>query len=728
MARGTGRAWTLPEPPADGGAAAYEPEWEEPEADDRPRREQWTGDRCAGDLVSPFAAAPPAAERPAYQDHPGYQDERRPEQPDDREAGSYGERPDHAAGAAYPESPGPPTTEGLDWETVAYESLLPGTPALDQGYEATQTVRGSGPLRCPRFTGDADLLAVLEGRLRLAAPGTSPYPAPVRSQGAAVRKVQEALVAAGYPLPRGGADGKFGAETGRAVGRFKREHRIEPADPVVGPATLRALDAACAGRDTGCLGGIRVAVVGAGFAGLMAAWSLESGGTNVTVFEASGRIGGRVRTDRALAPGKVVEAGAELVGENHPTCIALAREFGLSLVKVSKDKDYETRGLRYRVRLGNTDLSDAELRVIDRELHRAWTIIAREAAPVDALRPWRSPDAAALDAMTLSQRLDRSDMFGPASSNARRYFELVAENDQCAPVDQQSYLGYLAAVKAHALPGDPLAYWTRTETHRCKGGNDQLGAHLAKGLRDLRLNTPVTWVEIGSRSVRVGFGTAGLHEDFDYIVLATAPQVWPKIHAPTPFRPDDYTMATGPAVKFLSAVKRPFWEDRKLAPSALWDQLGSVWEGTDKQPGGAAHCLSVYSGGGLVLDPQRYQDRLEDFYPGYRSALMSTSFVDWPNEPWVKAGYSVPAPGQVTTIAKNLSSPFAGRLYFAGEQASPGYFGYMEGALTSGVLAAYRIAAAAQLACRGASTGASGDLAGRASRLSAAIPHPALAP
>ena len=725
----------LPEPAADGGAEAYEPEWAEP--DDRSRREQWTRERRAGDLVSPFAAAPPAAGRPAYEDHAGYpghtgyRDGRWPEQPDYGEASSHGQRPDHAIDAAYPESPGLPTTAGLDGETVAYEPLLPGTPALDQGYEATQTVRGAGPLRCPRFTGDTDLLAVLQGRLRLAAPGTSPYPAPVRSQGAAVRKVQEALVAAGYPLPRGGADGKFGAETGCAVGRFKRAHRIEPADPVVGPATLRALDDACAGRDTGCLGGIRVAVIGAGFAGLMAAWSLESGGTNVTVFEASGRIGGRVRTDRALARGKVVEAGAELVGENHPTCITLAREFGLSLVKVSKDKDYETRGLRYRVRLGNTDLSDAELRVIDRELHQAWTIIAREAASVDALRPWRSPDAAALDAFTLSQRLDRSDLFGPASGNARRYFELIAENDQCAPVDQQSYLGYLAAVKAHALPGDPLAYWTRTETHRCKGGNDQLGAHLAKGLRDLRLNTPVTWVEIGSRSVRVGFGTAGLHEDFDYVVLATAPKVWPKIRAPTPFRPDDYTMATGPAVKFLSAVKRPFWEDRKLAPSALWDQLGSVWEGTDKQPGGAAHCLSVYSGGGLVLDPQRYQDRLEDLYPGYRSAPKITSFVDWPNEPWVMAGYSVPAPGQVTTIAKNLSSPFADRLYFAGEQASPGYFGYMEGALTSGVLAAYRIAAAAQLACRGASTGASGGPSDRGARIapvSAAIPHPALAP
>src|SRR5262249_39624850 len=156
-----------------------------------------------------------------------------------------------------------------------------------------------------------------------------------------------------------------------------------------------------------------------------------------------------------------------------------------------------------------------------------------------------------------------------------------------------------------------VAYWTRTETHRCKGGNEQLAAHLRKTLLDVRLNTPVTSMEIGSRSVRVGFGTPAAQEDYDYVVLATTPMVWPTIHASTPFRPSDYTMAHGPAVKFLSVFGHPFWEDSKLAPSALWDWLGSVWEGTDKQPGAAAYCLSVYSGGRFVLDPQRYQDRLE---------------------------------------------------------------------------------------------------------------------
>src|SRR4051812_9225975 len=73
----------------------------------------------------------------------------------------------------------------------------------------------------------------------------------------------------------------------------------------------------------------RVAVIGAGFAGLTAGWYLASAGAQVTVFEATDRVGGRVETDRSFVPGKVVEAGAELIGENHPMWIEIADVFGL---------------------------------------------------------------------------------------------------------------------------------------------------------------------------------------------------------------------------------------------------------------------------------------------------------------------------------------------------------------------------------------------------------------
>src|SRR5689334_20308046 len=55
--------------------------------------------------------------------------------------------------------------------------------------------------------------------------------------------------------------------------------------------------------------GIRVAVVGAGFAGLACAYELMSAGYDVTVVEARDRVSGRVLTFTDFVPGKYVEGG-----------------------------------------------------------------------------------------------------------------------------------------------------------------------------------------------------------------------------------------------------------------------------------------------------------------------------------------------------------------------------------------------------------------------------------
>lgn len=97
-------------------------------------------------------------------------------------------------------------------------------------------------LRSARFAGDTDLTNVLNGGLRLGAPGTPPFPAPVLSNGPTIEKVQQALIDIGYPMPLFGADGSFGSETGKAVVAFKADWHLVPGDPVIGPKTMAALD------------------------------------------------------------------------------------------------------------------------------------------------------------------------------------------------------------------------------------------------------------------------------------------------------------------------------------------------------------------------------------------------------------------------------------------------------------------------------------------------------
>ncbi len=87
-----------------------------------------------------------------------------------------------------------------------------------------------------------------------------------------------------------------------------------------------------------------------------------------------------------------------------------------------------------------------------------------------------------------------------------------------------------------------------------------------------------------------------------------------------------------------------------------------------------------------------YAAELAKRYPGLKQAFVRGLFMDWPAASWTRAGYSFPAPGQVTTVGPLLQEGIAGRLHFAGEHACYKFAGFMEGALTSGVTVATRLA------------------------------------
>src|SRR5215208_4968957 len=71
-----------------------------------------------------------------------------------------------------------------------------------------------------------------------------------------------------------------------------------------------------------------VAVVGAGFAGVVAARELQRRGVDVVVLEARDRVGGRVLNE-PIGDGKVVEIGGQWVGPGQDRLYALAREVGV---------------------------------------------------------------------------------------------------------------------------------------------------------------------------------------------------------------------------------------------------------------------------------------------------------------------------------------------------------------------------------------------------------------
>ena len=434
--------------------------------------------------------------------------------------------------------------------------------------------------------------------------------------------------------------------------------------------------------------------VGAGFAGLACAYELKSVGYDVTVIEARPRLGGRVLSFGDFVPGKNVEGGGELIGSNHPAWVAYAEKFGLEFLDVSEPEEVE-----FPIVLGGQRLTTTESEELWEAMDAAFGLMNADAEPINADEPWKSPNAEALDKQSMAHWLARQDL--PALCKMGIAAQLQADNGTATA--NQSYLGLLASVKGGGLD----KYWTDSEVYRCKGGNQQLALKLADAVGAARILTGVAARTIQSRGKEMLIGCGdGRTLTCDDVVLAVPPPTWKKIEI-TPGLPAGLTPQMGTNVKMLARVKSRYWEANKLAADMMTDdEVSMTWDGTDGQreeanDGGEA-CLTCFSGGPgaervRTREPQdrnkKYAQTLESIFPGYEANVNGTRFMDWPAEQFTGAGYSFPAPGQVTSVGPLLVGAHAGgRLHLAGEHCCYKFVGYMEGGLQSGMAAAKRIA------------------------------------
>src|SRR5262245_38706963 len=94
-----------------------------------------------------------------------------------------------------------------------------------------------------------------------------------------------------------------------------------------------ALAATALPRVARAAGAPRIAVIGGGISGVSAALTLADAGVACTVYESSGRIGGRMFSNRTgyWNDGQVSEWGGELIDTGHTTVQGLSKRFGLPL-------------------------------------------------------------------------------------------------------------------------------------------------------------------------------------------------------------------------------------------------------------------------------------------------------------------------------------------------------------------------------------------------------------
>ncbi|HAE82344.1 MAG TPA: FAD-dependent oxidoreductase, partial [Ktedonobacter sp.] len=92
----------------------------------------------------------------------------------------------------------------------------------------------------------------------------------------------------------------------------------------------------------------RIAIVGAGIAGLSAALTLQDAGLSCSIYEASERIGGRMHSDTTTwADGMVSEWCGEFIDSDHETIHQLIKRFGLNTIDLGWGRADRAQNVMY---------------------------------------------------------------------------------------------------------------------------------------------------------------------------------------------------------------------------------------------------------------------------------------------------------------------------------------------------------------------------------------------
>jgi len=448
----------------------------------------------------------------------------------------------------------------------------------------------------------------------------------------------------------------------------------------------------------------RVVIVGAGLAGLTAAYRLKQKGIVATVYEANTRLGGRCWTNRtSFANGQIAERGGEFIDQAHTATRQLAQELGLPLDNVvaaepnGSEPFYHFDGIAYSYAQAVNDMK------------AVWQPLKRDY--VDAGYPTLYTSSTArgreLDAMSVRTWITQN-VPGGITSRLGQLLDVAYCIEYGADTTDQSALNLIYLIGAVGQ-GQIRLFGPSNEKYKVRGGNDQMVSRLAAALGGQIITGKVlNAVTASGNRWTLGFGDRS-SVTADRVILALPFSVMRERV--------NLRNAGFPVQKMRAINELGMGSNAKLAlqfTTRHWNTLGcsgdsysdtgyqATWDVTRGQTG-ANGILVDYTGGSVTARQsgglpsalaQQFLAQAEAVLPGLSAKFTgAVTFDDWSRNPWTLGSYAYFKVGQYQRFA-GAESEIVGSCHFAGEQTSQDAQGYLDGAVESGNRAADEVASA----------------------------------
>lgn len=447
-----------------------------------------------------------------------------------------------------------------------------------------------------------------------------------------------------------------------------------------------------------------VAVIGAGAAGLYAADYLISKGVKVLLFEASDRIGGRVRSSRPIekpSPGLIVNSETPL-SSDFPVELGADRILGSN---ASWSKFIDVNNIA-TVPLGGLE---HDRYLIDGTVFNYQTIqndpdFVAAKAFADNLATYNGGNVSVADALNTA---GINPSFNPVV-NGWIGGQYGTQNDR---------------LSAFGL-ADGLTLSQRDDVQLLLSKNpmnDALRVSFASAVEKVQYNTVITNVDYTGDKVILSGTKSGeaFTAEVDKVIVTVPLAVLKDGDIDfSPALPANKTQAMSrmdmdPTIRVVLDFRKNFWQDNLEDPA-----LRFLYGGTEAAEyfnsglgrsdvmktlsatitGAKAEELSAL---GIDMVPVLLSD-LDQFFPdqattNIRKDMGSNAIViiqDWGKEPYIKGGVAYLKPGGTNADRENLAASISDKVFFAGEATdTQGEFGTINGALQSAERAALEVIA-----------------------------------